>query len=206
MVKNNYEMLPGSGCNIEEHPFSELPEGENFNFIFIGRVMKLKGIDEYLECAKIIKQKYPNTNFYIAGWNEEEEYKKIVEEYEKQGFVEYIGFRKDINDWINKCHCAVLPSHGGEGVPNVLLESSAMGRICIGSDINGTSDVIDDGKTGYLFETGNVTSLVEKVEKFIALSAEERKEMGRLAHEKIKTEFDRKIVIEKYLEEISSEL
>ena len=148
-------MLPGSGCNLEEHTFKPMPEDDVVRFIFIARVMKLKGIDEYLEAAKRIKEKYPNTEFIIAGWNEEEEYKKIVGDYHEQGIVNYIGFRSDLDDWIAKCHCTVLPSHGGEGVPNVLLESAANGRACIGSTINGTMDIIDDGVDGYLFETGN---------------------------------------------------
>lgn len=204
MIKNNWEMLPGSGCNLEEHHFVEMPSGSTTNFIFIGRVMELKGIDEYLECAKNIKTKYPNTRFLIAGWNEEEKYKEIVNKYEEKGYVEYIGFRKDISNWIEKCHCTVLPSHGGEGVPNVLLESSATGRACIGSKINGTMDVIEDGVTGYLFETGNATDLTAKVEEFINLNMEQKKYMGLVARRKIEKEFDREIVIEKYFEEVNN--
>ena len=202
MVKNNYDMLPGSGCALDAHPYCPMPNQDIIRFIFIGRVMELKGIDEYLECAKIIKQKYPNTEFIIAGWNEEEKYKKIVEEYQQEGFVNYIGFRKDISDWMKDTHCTILPSHGGEGVPNVLLESAATGRICIGSKINGTMDVIDDGKTGFLFETGSAQSLIESVEKVLSMSEEERVQMGVSGRDKIIKEFDREIVIEKYLEEL----
>ncbi|NLE06401.1 MAG: glycosyltransferase family 4 protein, partial [Crenarchaeota archaeon] len=201
MVGNNYEMLPGSGCNLEDHAYSSMPNDDVIKFIFIGRVMKLKGIDEYLDCAKTIKQKYPNTMFYIAGWNEEEKYKAIVEDYEKKGFVEYIGFRKDISDWIKNTHCTILPSQGGEGVPNVLLESAATGRVCIGSKIPGTVDIIDDGITGYLFETGNTQSLIEQVEKFINLPTEKKEQMGVAGRKKIEKEFDRTIVINKYLNE-----
>ena len=202
LVYNNYEMLPGSGCNLEEHVFKEMPEDDVVRFIFIARVMKLKGIDEYLEAAKRIKEKYPNTEFIIAGWNEEEEYKKIVAEYHEQGIVNYIGFRDDLDDWIEKCHCAVLPSHGGEGIPNVLLESAAAGRACIGSKINGTMDVIDDGVTGYLFETGNAESLAGSMEKFIKLSNEEKRKMGKAGREKIEREFDRQLVVKRYCDEV----
>ena len=204
MVANNYEMLPGSGCNLEEHKLVPMPSDDVMRFIFIGRVMKLKGIDEYLECAKEIKSKYPNTEFLIAGWNEEEEYKQIVSEYQEKGYVNYIGFRKDIADWVAKCHCTVLPSHGGEGVPNVLLESAAAGRVCIGSKINGTMDVIDDGVTGYLFNTGDASDLASKVEKFISLSTDERAKMGLAGRAKVEKEFDRQIVIQKYFDEISA--
>lgn len=204
LVKNNYEMLPGSGCNLKEHKFEPMPEDDIIRFIFIGRVMKLKGIDEYLEAAKAIKNKYKNIEFLIAGWNEEEEYKKIVAEYQEQGIVNYIGFRSDIDRWIKKCNCTVLPSHGGEGVPNVLLESAASGRVCIGSRINGTMNVIDDGVTGYLFETGNADSLIEKMETFIKLDPAEKAAMGKAGREKVEREFDRKMVIRKYCDEVAN--
>lgn len=202
MVDTNYEMLPGSGCNLDEHPYTPMSDDGVIRFLFIGRVMKLKGIDEYLKTSEIIKSQYPNTEFIIAGWNEEEEYKRIVAEYQEKGYVNYIGFRDDINDWIAKCNCTVLPSHGGEGVPNVLLESAAMGRICIGSNIAGTANVIDDGQTGYLFESGNVDELVTAIEKIINMSSEDRSAMGLAGHEKVEREFDRQIVVNRYVDEV----
>lgn len=202
LVNDNYAMLPGSGCNLVQHAFKPLPEDDEIRFMFIGRVMKLKGIDEYLQAAEIIKKKYPNTKFLIAGWNEQPEYMKLVEEAQKAGSVEYIGFRKDIDQWIEKCHCTILPSHGGEGVPNVLLESAATGRVCIASKINGSKDVVDHGVTGYLFEKGNAEDLAAQVEKFILLSAEEKAQMGKAGREKVEREFDREIVVKTYLEEV----
>ena len=116
--------------------------------------------------------------------------------------MNYIGFRNDLDDWIAKCHCTVLPSHGGEGIPNVLLESAANGRACIGSKIAGTMDVIDNGVTGYLFETGNAESLAGAMEKFIKLSKDERAAMGKSGREKIEREFDRQLVVKKYSDEV----
>lgn len=204
LVKNNYAMLPGSGCNLQQHIFKPLPEGNEIRFIFIGRVMKLKGIDQYLQAAEIIRKKYPNTKFFIAGWNEQPDYMRLVEEAQKAGWVEYIGFRKDIDQWIEKCHCTILPSHGGEGVPNVLLESAATGRICIGSKINGTMDVIENGKNGYLFNTGDGVDLARQIEKFILLSPEKRSAMGKAGREKVEHEFDRRIVINAYMNEVDN--
>ena len=200
MVKKNWDMLPGSGVNLEQFSVVPLPEGDTVNFIFIGRVMKLKGIDEFLEAAKRTKEKYPNTNFYIAGFIEEGEYKEKVASYGDA--VVPLGFIKDITAEIKKCHCTILPSHGGEGVPNVLLESAAMGRICIGSRIPGTEDVIDDGKTGYLFEAGNEDSLVEAIEKVMKLNMEQKTEMGLAGRAKVEKEFNREIVVQKYMDEV----
>lgn len=204
LIRDNYAMLPGSGCNLQQHVFKPLPDVDEIRFIFIGRVMKLKGIDQYLQAAEIIRQKYPNTKFFIAGWNEQPEYMKLVEDAQKAGWVEYIGFRKDIDLWIEKCHCTILPSHGGEGVPNVLLESAATGRICIGSKINGTMDVIEDGKTGYLFNTGDGEDLARQIEKFILLSPEQKAAMGEAGREKIEREFDRQIVVNAYMDEVAN--
>lgn len=204
LIKDNYDMLPGSGCNLQQHSIAPLPKDNELRFIFIGRVMKLKGIDQYLEAAELISNKYTNTKFYIAGWNEQPEYMKLVEDAQKKGVVEYIGFRKDINQWIEKCHCTILPSHGGEGVPNVLLESAATGRICIGSKINGTTDVIDDGITGYLFNTGDAIDLADKIERFILLSYKDKIAMGLAGRQKIEKEFNRRIVIDKYLNEVKN--
>jgi glycosyltransferase involved in cell wall biosynthesis len=202
MVRNNFAMLPGSGVNLEQYALCDLPSVNRINFIFVGRVMKLKGIDQYLECAKAIKNKYPNTNFYVAGFIEEYRYKEIVKDNHENGSIIYIGFQKDIKSWIQKCHCTILPSHGGEGVPNVLLESAAMGRICIASTINGSKDVVEDGVTGYLFETGNAKDLTNKVEKFLGLEYEAKKQMGLAGKKKVEKEFNRNIVINAYIEEI----
>ena len=129
---------------------------------------------------------------------------QLVEEAQKVGWVEYIGFRKDIDRWIERCHCIILPSHGGEGVPNVLLESAATGRICIGSKINGTMDVIEDSETGYLFNTGDGESLARQIEKFILLTPEAKVAMGKAGREKVEREFDRQIVVKAYLNEVKN--
>lgn len=204
MVGGNWDILPGSGVNLQRYKYLPLPETDKLKFIYIGRIMNIKGIDEYLECANRIKHLYPNTVFYIAGWIEEKNYMDTIREYSKEGIVKYLGFRKDIDELIQKCHCTILTSHGGEGVPNVLLESAACGRVCITSRVDGAKDVVDDGKTGYMFEAGNSDELVECVEKFITLDRKKRNEMGLAGRRKVESEFSRDIVTEKYLSEIES--
>ncbi len=200
MTGDNWEMIPGSGVNLEQFHFCPMPEGTDVNFIFIGRLMKLKGIDEYLEAAGNVKGQYPNTHFYVAGFIEEGEYKEKMESY--RDTVVYLGFQKDISSWIQRCHCTVLPSHGGEGVPNVVLESSAMGRICIGSRIPGTQDAIDEGRTGFLFEPGKTEDLAEAIRKVVLMAPAEKAEMGLAGRRKVEKEFDRRVVIQRYMEEV----
>ena len=202
LVRDNWTVIPGSGVNLKQFDFTPMPEIDEIKFIFIGRVMKLKGIDEYLACAKAIREAYRNTRFYIAGWNEEPDYQAKIAEYEDLDYVEYIGYQKDISAWIRKCHCTILPSHGGEGIPNVLLESAAMGRVCIASKINGSTEVIDNEKTGFLFEAGNLEMLIEQVKKFIGLPYEEKCVMGKEGRKRVEKLFDRQLVIEQYLDEV----
>lgn len=200
MVRDNYDMLPGSGVNLERFSLVPLPEGKDVNFIFIGRMMKLKGMDEFLEAARRTREKYPNAHFYIAGFIEESEYENKIASYGEA--VIPLGFVKDITEAIKKCHCTILPSHGGEGVPNGLLESAAMGRICIGSRIPGIEDIIDDGKTGFLFEAGDADGLVAAIDKVMRLDGVARTDMGLAGRLKVERAFDRNIVVNKYLEEV----
>ena len=201
MVKDNWDMLPGSGVNLEQHALAPMPDDGEIRFLYIGRIMAVKGIDQYLQCAKAIRARHPDTRFYLAGFIEEAALEPVMKEYTEAGIVEYLGFRDDIDDWIRHCHCTVLPSLGGEGVPNVLLESAAAGRACIASNINGSREVIEDGVTGYLYPVGDTEALIDRVERFLALSSAERQAMGLRGHEKAAREFDREKVIARYVEE-----
>ena len=202
LVKDNYDMLPGSGCNLDEYKYEDMENSNVTRFMYVGRVMEVKGIDEYLEAAKNIKTKYSNTEFIIAGWNEENKYKEIVKEYQDKGYINYIGFTKDIKSWLKKVHCVVLASRGGEGVPNVLLEASAMGRALIGSNVNGINDVIVDNYNGFLFEIKKSKELESKLERFINSSYEDKINMGKNARKFVEEKYDRNIVINKYLDEL----
>lgn len=201
MVKDNWDMLPGSGVNLEQHALAPMPDDGEIRFLYIGRIMAVKGIDQYLQCAKAIRARHPDTRFYLAGFIEEAALEPVMKEYTEAGIVEYLGFRDDIDEWIRHCHCTVLPSLGGEGVPNVLLESAATGRACIASNINGSREVIEDDVTGYLYPVGDTEALIDRVERFLALSSAERQAMGLRGHEKAAREFDREKVIARYVEE-----
>ena len=204
MVEDNVGLLPGSGVNLHQFTPSPLPDDTHVKFIFIARVTGVKGLNEYLRAASSIKKDRPDVTFYIAGFCEEEYYLRLTEEYEDRGVVEYLGFRKDINKIISENHCIVLPSHGGEGVPNVILEASAMTRPCIGSAVPGTIDAIKDGVTGYLFEARSAEDLERVMRKFLDLTYEEKVKMGLAGRERVERIFDRNFVIEKYMKEIES--
>ena len=203
LVKNNWDMLPGSGVNLIEFPLMPFPADNEINFIYFGRILTDKGVDQYFECAEYITNKYDRVNFYVAGFIEEKKkYTSTVQSLNDRGVIKYMGFVEKIGDLIQKCHCSILPSFR-EGMPNVLLESAAMGRACIASNIAATREIIAEGINGYLFEVKNSKSLIEKVEKFISLPSADKVKMGESGRNKMERVFDRQFVVNKYLADMT---
>ena len=163
--------------------------------------MKEKGIDYYLEAAKYIKKKYPNTEFHICGFPEED-YEDTLKEYEEKGIITYHGLVKDIREILKITHCTVHPTYYPEGMSNVLLESAASGRPVIASNRSGCREIVNETKTGYLVTPKNQEDLIQKIEEFIKLPHKQKKEMGKNAREKVKNEFERQIVVDSYAIEI----
>lgn len=199
--KVKYKDIPGSGVNLEEFKYSAYPRNEEIIFNYVARIVDFKGINEFIQCAKVIKQKYPKTRFIIYGDYDDESYRDRIHTLVQEGIVEYGGVKLDMKPYIQQANAVIHPSYY-EGMTNVVLEHSAMGRPCIGSDIPGVREGIEDATTGYLFEVKNVNSLISAVEKFLNLSFEEMKNMGNKAREKMEKEFDRKYVTNIYLDMI----
>lgn len=198
----NMRLLPGSGVDLNLHFPREFPgEEEPITFLAVMRVMEAKGIFEFLECAKNIKEKYPKTRFLLAGDYDEESLRAPVEAAQEKGYIEYLGFQSDVDALVEKSHAIIQPSHH-EGMSNVLLEAAACARAVIASDIPGCRESFDEGVSGFGFEVKNAASQQASVEKFINLSYDEKKQMGIFARAKMEREFDRKIVISAYLEEL----
>lgn len=199
-----YRDIPGSGVNLNAFPFQEYPEEEQtVTFNYVARIVKIKGIDELLECAKRIKADHANARFVLYGDYDDDEYHARVAELEKEGIVEYGGVQMDMKPAITAAHAVIHPSYY-EGMTNVVLEHSAMGRPCLGSNVPGVMAGIEDGKTGFIFRVKDVDSMVETVKKFIALPHSEKAEMGRAARGKMEHQFAREIVTNIYLEEIDA--
>ncbi len=198
-------LLPGSGVDLKRNPVLKYPEDDNIRFLFIARIMKDKGIDIYLEIAKAMKEKYPNTEFHICGYCEEEKYRTMLQLYQQQGLIIYHGEQKNLLSFFEVADCIVLPSFH-EGMANVLLEAASLGRMIICSDCSGCKEIVDNGKTGYAVSTGDTSKFIEMSEKVIGMSKSERKEMGLNGRRKIEKEFDRKLVVNSYLKAIDDAL
>ena len=212
MVKGEHRLIPGSGVNTDRYPLQPYPdggngkEGEKVVFNYIGRILHDKGVDDYIEAAKRIKAEYPNTEFNMLGFIEPTEihYEKILSELEEKDVIKYRGSQKDIKPFVTASHATIHPSTYGEGMSNVLLESASSGRPIISTDNPGCQETFIDGETGFLYHGGDVDALCNQIEKFLSLPNEERKLMGENGREYIKSNFERRKVVESYLEKINN--
>lgn len=202
IVKNNYELLPGSGVNLENYKLLEFPNENSIEFAYVARIMKEKGFNEYIEAAKYIKNKYENTKFHICGTYDEEEYRNIVDDLNNKGIVIYHGSVENMNDVYKDIQCVIHPSFYSEGMSNTLLESLACGRAIITTNRPGCGELIEDEINGFIVNKQDTNDLIKQIEKFINLSFSERKQMGINGRKLIENKYDRKIVVNKYIEAI----
>ena len=201
-VKGYYKLIPGSGVNLKHHTLIPYPKDEKIRFLFISRILFEKGIEEYFEVAKYIKNKYPNTEFHILGKCDDEKYSKMIKELEEKNIVMYHGLVDDVREFHKISNCTIHPSFYPEGMSNVLLESCAAGRPIITTNRPGCKEIVEDGKNGYIIECQDTNGLKEKVDKFINLSSKEKEKMGLNGRKKVEKEFDRNVVLNEYIKQI----
>lgn len=193
--------VSGSGVDLVRFPYMDMPDTDVVRFVFVSRIMKEKGIEQYLEAAKQIKEKYPDTEFWVLG-NCDEEYKELLKKLHEDKRICYFGMQKDVPKYLKDVHCLVHPSFYPEGMSNVCLEAAACGRAVITTKRTGCRETVDDGVTGYLVEEQNVPQLVDAIERFLSLGKEERAQMGQNGRKKVENEFDRKKVTQIYMDTI----
>lgn len=195
-------VIPGSGVNLEEHRPMPYPKDGDVKFVSVMRIMKDKGIEELLEAAQTIHGEYPETLFEILGAYEEESrslYEPVIEDLQSRGIVRYYGYRDDVPDFYAHCQAVIHPSYH-EGMSNVLLEAAATARPVIAGNISGCREIFEDGVSGLAFETKNADALTDAIRTFLSLSYEDRSLMGRKAREYVADHFDRKKVVQAYLD------
>ncbi len=198
VVGDNVQLLPGSGVNIEKFSYLEYPQDGKINIVFVGRIIKDKGVFELSEVAKQYLNN-ENVHFTIVGdveYGSENPFSELPN-------VNCVGFHKDVRPYIQEAHAIILPSYH-EGMANVLLEGASSGRPIIASRIPGCQETFDEGVTGFGFEVKNADSIKCAIDKFLALTYEQKCEMGKKGREKMENQFNRKIVINYYFNIIKS--
>ncbi len=188
------EVVDGSGVNMDRFKFSNLPN--NMNFLMIARMLKSKGVKEYFEAARIIKEKYKNVKFTFIGAadsKQDEISKKDLKEYQDNNIVDYYDEVDDVRKFIEECSVFVLPSYYREGIPRSILEALSVGRPIITTNSVGCRETVLDEKNGFLIEPRNIEELVDKMEYCIK-NKEQLKEMGKSSYEYCKNRFDVHII------------
>jgi glycosyltransferase involved in cell wall biosynthesis len=202
------QLLPGSGVDLNRYrpalTKNHSKPGE-FRFILIARMIRDKGVYEYIEAAKVVHSHYPYVQFNLLGFLGVENPTAVsheqINEWNKLSFIHYLGEAEDVREFISQSDCVVLPSYR-EGTPKALLEAAAMAKPIITTNVPGCKEVVDDSVNGYLVEVKNTKDLAKKMCKMIELTEVEREEMGRCGRIKMERQFNEEIVFSAYLKVI----
>ena len=187
-------VLNGAGVNLEDYPYQPYPQEGPVRFLFVGRVMHEKGVDELFAAAKRMKQEYGDgVEFHIVG-SFEEAYKPIMDELEKAGVVKHHGYQSDMKPFYAMASCIVLPSYH-EGMSNVLLEAAASGRPLITSEIPGCREAVENGVSGYLCLAKDANVLYDTMQCFVELPGNRQAEMGRRGRWLMEQKFSKTAVV-----------
>lgn len=193
----NIEVLGGIGLNLQDYPYQPLSNIHfPLKFLFIGRLLKEKGIHEFVQAAKLVKEKYPETEFTVLGAIDHANLGALSEAELHQliqtNIIHYPGHVSNVSDWIAENHIFVLPSYR-EGVPRSTQEAMAIGRAIITTDVPGCRETVVDGVNGFLVPKWNPEALAEKMIYFIE-NPEQVSLMGAASYEIAKEKFDANVV------------
>lgn len=199
--KSQQTLLSGAGINLEYYSYIPYPENEKVHFLYLGRIMKEKGIDELFAAIQRLHKEYGGKVVLDMVGFFEDEYKEQVEELVEKGIAVFHGFQEDPRPFYGMADCVVLPSYH-EGMSNVLLEGAATGRVLVTSNIPGCREAVDHRITGLLCKVKDTESLYKAMKSVVELTPEKRELAGKLGREKLEREFDKRMVVEKTAKEI----
>lgn len=191
-------VLNGAGINLQTYEYKSYPNNYPPRFLYLGRIMKEKGMDELFEASEMLHSDGEKFILDLVGFFEDE-YKEKVDQLVEQGIVEFHGFQEEPRPYYAKADCVVMPSYH-EGMSNVNLEASATGRPVITTDIPGCRESVEDGITGWLCQSKNSNNLYKKMKQFLHTNVSEREIMGKSARKKMENEFDKNIIVSKTIE------
>ena len=198
-------LVPGSGIDLQR--FRPAPstrrEVTAFRFLFVGRLLRDKGMVEYAEAARLLRPAWPDVEFAILGFAGSDNRSAVpiedVERWQGEGIVKYLGDTDDVRPFLADADCVVLPSYR-EGLPRSLLEAAAMGKPMVATDVPGCRALVMDGNNGFLCEPRSPASLAAAMEAMLRLDPAQRQAMGDRARQKVEREYDQQIVVDAYLE------
>jgi len=203
LVKNEIvDIIPGSGVNTDYFAPNGYVKNGKFTFLMVSRLLYDKGVVEYIEASKHIKNNGKIIEFQILGGVDAGHVrgipKETVQDWVSSGLVNYLGTAKDVRPFIDKADCVVLPSYR-EGTPRTLLEAASMAKPLLATDVPGCNNVVEDNVNGYLCKAKNVDDLVSKMKMMLKSSDEQLAQFGANGRKMVKSRFDEKIVVAQYM-------
>lgn len=201
------DLLPGSGIDLQH--FQPVPFRRNatFTFLLVSRLITDKGILEYIEAVKKLRQEGVQARFQLLGPKDPKHKRgiklRVIEEWIKSGTVEYLGTTQDVRHFMSEADCIVLPSYR-EGTPRTLLEAASISKPIIATNVPGCKHVVEHNANGLLCEMKNVDDLASQMKHMASLDAVTLQWMGENGRKKVEREFDETIVIKKYLDSIKA--
>ncbi|GAB2963732.1 glycosyltransferase family 4 protein [Hymenobacter coalescens] len=202
------DLVPGSGIDVDKfRPDPEAPaRHEPFTFLMIARVLYEKGVEEYFEAARLVREAVPGTRIQLLGGIDESGgvgVKRVVfDEWMQAGHVEYLGTSDDVPAHIRQADCVVLPSYR-EGTPKTLLEAAALGKPLVTTDVPGCRETVVDGHNGYLCQARSAPDLAAKMLQVLRLPDAELRRLGQASRQLAETKFDERLVLDKYLRTVA---
>jgi len=200
------DLLPGSGIDLQKFAPVAFQRNEEFTFLLISRLITDKGIFEYIDAIKLLRQQGFRVRFQLLGALDPSHQRGIpvqtVKEWIEAGMVEYLGTTEDVRHFIQQADCVVLPSYR-EGTPRSLLEAASLCKPIVATRVPGCKHVVQDGFNGFLCNMKDPYDLAEKMRQMAGLNDEQLKEMGKNGRIKMEREFSDQIVIDKYLNAIT---
>lgn len=193
----------GEGINLSQfQPSKNSVSSSKIIFLMIARLLYDKGYSQYVEAARIVRKKYPETEFQLLGPIDSEHADAVKElqirKDHRNGVINYLGYSSNVVPIIQNADCIVLPSFYNEGLSRVLMEALALRKPIITTDIPGCKETVEAGKNGYIVVPRDTESLIEAMSKFIELDEEERERMGKKSRERAEMFFDVKKVVAVY--------
>lgn len=195
------EVLPGSGVNLDAFYPSHKEEGKFF-FLMASRLIKQKGVEEYLKAARQVLKNHTNCEFFIAGVEDKSSRsidKSLIDDLKHDEKIHFLGHVTDMPDLLNKVDCVVLPSYYPEGTPRSLIEACASGKIIITTNTPGCRDVVANNN-GLLINPRSVSELVKSFESIMQMPSNKIHEMKKSSRHLAEEKFDENIVISRYLD------
>lgn len=196
------ELLPGSGIDVSQFEPSPFKRNKTFTFLLVSRLILDKGIMEYVDAIRILKNQGVDARFQLLGAKDPEHKRGIaldvIDGWIKEGVVEYLGKTDDVRPYVIASDCVVLPSYR-EGSPRSLMEAACLAKPIVTTNVAGCRQVVEDGINGLLCELQSAEDLAAKMKMMIDMPVSERQIMGLNGRQKMESEFSDVIVLNKYI-------